>query len=410
MAGREHHARHPGGASRSEPGKRVLDHDACTCRDGCLSAVAIESRVRGKETCRVRLAARHVARGDDHFESVGDCRVAEHEIDLVPQRARHDAKTVAFAGVTNELVRSRHHGEGSLDQPLIDPGLPFDEAVEQFRGHCAVRPLKRLHKPRPIVEAQIIRVVLLARQREPLVSENTSECVAVLRFVVHQHAVEIEQHGLRHSYRPAARYASSSSSTGWRTATALPAAFRPAPICIWQPGFPVATTCGAAARSRSIFTANTARDISGSSRVNNPALPQHSAAPGTDTSSSSGLAANTLSGGTATPCACSRWQGGSYATCRSSGAPAIGPRVASPANNSVTSRTRAPKRAPASSPRRCPYSFISAPQPALFTTIGSSPLPNAATFTRAIIRALSIRPAWAWRAPQQTWPLISWTW
>src|SRR2546423_7379683 len=36
----------------------------------------------------------------------------------------------------------------------------------------------------------------------------------------------------RHSYRPAARYASSSSSTGWRARAAMPAAASPAPICM----------------------------------------------------------------------------------------------------------------------------------------------------------------------------------
>src|SRR3989449_7229168 len=55
----------------------------------------------------------------------------------------------------------------------------------------------------------------------------------------------------------------------------MPAAARPAPSCITQPGFPVATTCGRAALSEASLGASTARDIAGSTSANNPALPQH---------------------------------------------------------------------------------------------------------------------------------------
>src|SRR6266540_3624231 len=199
---------------------------------------------------------------------------------------------------------------------------------------------------------------------------------------------------------------------------AMPAAASPAPICMRHPGLPVATTWGAASRKRSSLVFRTARDISGSSSVKSPALPQHSAAPGTGTSSSSGMAANSLRGCTATPWAWSRWHGGSYATCKSSGAPATGPFTPLPASSSVTSRTRAAnltprpplrsgegERSSGSSASSRPYSFIRAPQPALFTTIGSSPSPNASTLTRAKARASSTSPACSCRAPQQTWPL-----
>src|SRR5207253_2798675 len=79
--------------------------------------------------------------------------------------------------------------------------------------------------------------------------------------------------------------------------------------------------------------------------------------------------------------ASSRWQGGSYATVTSSGAPGRGPRSA---NSSLTSRTRAANRCPSSgTSTRCPYSFSIAPHPALLTTMGVSSLPKAARFVRA---------------------------
>ena len=60
-----------------------------------------------------------------------------------------------------------------------------------------------------------------------------------------------------------------------------------------------------------IFGASTARDISGSTSVNNPALPQHCAASGIEVSRSTGIARRTRSGGSAMRWACNRWQGGS---------------------------------------------------------------------------------------------------
>src|SRR5260370_11774954 len=58
--------------------------------------------------------------------------------------------------------------------------------------------------------------------------------------------------GSRHSYRPAARYASSSSSTGCRARAAIPSAECPAPICIRHSGHTDPTTCGAPWRESSI--------------------------------------------------------------------------------------------------------------------------------------------------------------
>ena len=80
------------------------------------------------------------------------------------------------------------------------------------------------------------------------------------------------------------------------------------------------------------------------------------------------------------------------------GAPGRGPRVAS---SSVTSFTRAANRAALSS-SRWPYSLSIAPHPALLTTIGSSPAPKAATFSRARRRASCSSPACSCSAPQHT--------
>src|SRR5438445_677781 len=94
----------------------------------------------------------------------------------------------------------------------------------------------------------------------------------------------------------------------------MPAAASPAPSCMSHPGFPVATTCGRASAREASLGASTARDIAGSSSVNSPALPQHWAASGMEITRSTGIARSIRSGGSAIRWACSRWQGGSYAT------------------------------------------------------------------------------------------------
>src|SRR5438874_1753250 len=167
-----------------------------------------------------------------------------------------------------------------------------------------------------------------------------------------------------------------------------------------HPGLPVATTCGRAAAREASLGASTARDIAGSTSVNRPALPQHWAASGRVVTRSTGIAPSIRSGGPAIPCACIRWQGGSYATVTSSGAPGRGPRSAS---SSLTSRTRAANASPRPpTATRWPYSFSIAPHPALLTTMGVSSSPKAAMFVPASRRASSRRPACAWSAPQHT--------
>ena len=59
----------------------------------------------------------------------------------------------------------------------------------------------------------------------------------------------------------------SSNSTGWRTSTRWPPARRWLPICSMQPGLPVTTKSGFAARMRSILRAPIAPARSGCSRL-----------------------------------------------------------------------------------------------------------------------------------------------
>ena len=65
--------------------------------------------------------------------------------------------------------------------------------------------------------------------------------------------------------RPPSAYDRSSSSTGCITGIVMPAARRPAPICIRHPGFPVATASsgGSAARKVVILSASTRWERSG---------------------------------------------------------------------------------------------------------------------------------------------------
>jgi hypothetical protein len=53
-----------------------------------------------------------------------------------------------------------------------------------------------LDEAHPIVEPEILRVILLPRQLDALLTQYGTEGLAVVLLVVHQHAVEVEQHGL----------------------------------------------------------------------------------------------------------------------------------------------------------------------------------------------------------------------
>src|SRR6266436_1271357 len=398
---------------------------------GCLVFVAEAQRARRKPTEQSRHGDRGRGEGPPYGPDPARPRSSERHDAANRRRGRNSREPAQARGAAGGmpqpgerravrlLAHARDESGGVMEDPVLKrpgaaPWFARALAVMAHVGEPHVEPggTKKMRHPaggRSVTGVQPEAVV-----REGTVHEEDGGAAIAMGTQPMQSELDAVGRGespgggtAGHSYRPAARYASSSSSTGWRARAAMPAAASPAPICMRHPGLPVATTCGAASRRRSSFVLRTARDISGSSKVNSPALPQHSAAPGTGTSSSSGMAANSLSGWTAMPCACSKWHGGSYATCRSSGAPATGPFMPLPASSSVTSRTRAPNLSPRSSLSSRPYSFIRAPQPALFTTIGSSPSPNASTLTRANARASSTSPACSCSAPQQTWPLTS---
>src|SRR5947199_8735818 len=55
------------------------------------------------------------------------------------------------------------------------------------------------HKAGAIVEAEVLGIVLVARQRDALVREHALQRLTVLRLIVHEHAVEVEQHGFGQS-------------------------------------------------------------------------------------------------------------------------------------------------------------------------------------------------------------------
>ena len=151
-----------------------------------------------------------------------------------------------------------------------------------------------------------------------------------------------------------------------------------------------------------------ARRSRAATRLYTPALPQHWSLSVSGTSSSPGIAASTASGGDATRCAWSRWQGASYATCTAASRRARGPAAAS---SSLTSRTFALNVAGAAAPRRIAREQVAvllhrcAAARRNSTATNRAPLrSNAAMLARASSRAVPASPACACSAPQQRWP------
>ena len=91
-------------------------------------------------------------------------------------------------------------------------------------------------------------------------------------------------------------------------------------------------------------------DVSGSTGCRCPRCPQHTLS-SSGTSSRSGMARSTSSGGAATRCACSRWHGASYAT-RSGTAPPLRGPAADRARSRRAPRGHAPRARATRDPRR----------------------------------------------------------
>ena len=153
----------------------------------------------------------------------------------------------------------------------------------------------------------------------------------------------------------------------------------PAPICIRQPGLPVAHDVGAGDRDvRRAWARARPRTISGShAGCRCPALPQHWSASASGTSSSPGIAREHGERRRGDALRVQQVAGSVVGDRRRRAAPpARGPAAAS---SSLTSRTLAANAAArashaGSSASRCPYSFMAAPQPAAFTATNSAPL------------------------------------
>ncbi len=58
---------------------------------------------------------------------------------------------------------------------------------------------ERQHEAGAIVQTEVLSVVLLACQCDAFVREHALQRFAVLRLIVYQHAVEVEQHGFDQS-------------------------------------------------------------------------------------------------------------------------------------------------------------------------------------------------------------------
>src|SRR5207302_10216451 len=101
--------------------------------------------------------------------------------------------------LAHELRRAAHQSQRCPDELEIQLRFLRHEVLEQLRRQSPLGVAERQHKAGSIVEAEILSVVLLARQRDAFVREHALQRVAVLRLVVYQHAVEVEQHGFGQS-------------------------------------------------------------------------------------------------------------------------------------------------------------------------------------------------------------------
>src|SRR5258708_572532 len=184
----------------------------------------------------------------------------------------------------------RHSGDERGRVPE-DPILETPTEARRLPGAQAVaaqvrQPHVEAARAQEIRQPAIARAAVAQPHRVPgkgAVHEQDRRAAVAVRA----HAVQGDLHtvgrgdaaGQGHAYTPARLYDASSSSTGCTAGMDTPAARRPAPLFMPNPGLPVATASGAAARSASSFGASTPRESAGPASGSLPAPPRHCAAP-----------------------------------------------------------------------------------------------------------------------------------
>src|SRR6266853_1021078 len=117
----------------------------------------------------------------------------------ISQRTAHDAQTESLSRVADEFGSALDQAQRRGDKLQIELRLLRDEVLEQLGRHRALGTTVGLDKAAAIVQAQIIGVVLFARQRDAFIREHALQRLAVLRLIVDEHAVEVEQNRLGHN-------------------------------------------------------------------------------------------------------------------------------------------------------------------------------------------------------------------
>ncbi len=82
--------------------------------------------------------------------------------------------------------------------PFVVPILPLDGLAQRRLVRVAAHAREGEAKAFPIVEAEVVAVVRVPVELEAVLAKRRDEGVAVLRLVVDDDAVEVEQDGSRH--------------------------------------------------------------------------------------------------------------------------------------------------------------------------------------------------------------------
>src|SRR5579859_1232472 len=271
-----------------EPAPLEVPPHPLTEHQRALVVPAEAQRPRGKASERERQGAEpertdvplepHSARAR---RSQGDERIPSRSCSRPGERGETDDAT---RGMSDHPQRA---GADVRAKPLDQRrGVALDEVVEPPAPGCrfALRDAMAAEVGEPNVEPVVGELCREAPQPDGVTGERTVQEEQdrgdggrdrLEMMEAHRDTVGGLDQLRDHPYRPENAYASSSTSTGWRTGVGTRRAASPAPICMMQPGLPVTTRSGEASRSPSTFTAKTSFDSPGSVTVYMPALPQH---------------------------------------------------------------------------------------------------------------------------------------
>src|SRR6266478_5594676 len=184
---------------RLDAGLRVLDHQAFFGQNRiALAQHKTDSPQRRDKAVRLRLPVLDVFSRDDIEKQIAQFRAAKNRLRLDPQSAGRNNQREPFRTIAHKLLRARIKNVALGKHLLVNNAL----ARSKFRNKPLVRVFLILPQHRRetimIVKSNQPRIILIARNLEPLGPQSLIKASKMQRLSVSQSPVKIEYNSANH--------------------------------------------------------------------------------------------------------------------------------------------------------------------------------------------------------------------